>query len=80
MAVMCAGEKEWRLQGRVRGLHKGGCVVTSEGVQRDLLPLIEGSTVSTKHGNVNTDFQQQHAEKIDIHFLVICRKLHKIPH
>jgi len=25
-------------------------------VQRDLLPLIEGSTISTKHGNVNTDF------------------------
>jgi ATP-dependent HslUV protease ATP-binding subunit HslU len=29
---------------------------SSEGVQRDLLPLIEGSTISTKHGNVNTDF------------------------
>lgn len=29
---------------------------SSEGVQRDLLPLIEGSTFSTKHGNVNTDF------------------------
>merc|ERR1719498_1716683 len=27
----------------------------AEGVQRDLLPLIEGSTISTKHGNVNTD-------------------------
>ena len=26
-----------------------------EGVQRDLLPLIEGTTVSTKHGPVNTD-------------------------
>ena len=25
-------------------------------MQRDLLPLIEGSTISTKHGNVNTDF------------------------
>jgi ATP-dependent HslUV protease ATP-binding subunit HslU len=25
-------------------------------VQRDLLPLIEGTVVSTKHGNVNTDF------------------------
>ena len=30
-------------------------VISSEGVQRDLLPLIEGSQVSTKHGNVNTD-------------------------
>lgn len=29
---------------------------SSEGVQRDLLPIIEGSTVTTKHGNVNTDF------------------------
>ena len=29
---------------------------SAEGVQRDLLPLIEGSTISTKHGNVNTDF------------------------
>lgn len=28
---------------------------SSEGVQRDLLPLIEGSVISTKHGNVNTD-------------------------
>ncbi len=29
--------------------------VSGEGVQRDLLPLIEGSTVSTKHGMVRTD-------------------------
>lgn len=28
---------------------------SSEGVQRDLLPIIEGSTVQTKYGNVNTD-------------------------
>jgi len=28
---------------------------SSEGVQRDLLPLIEGSVISTKHGNVSTD-------------------------
>lgn len=27
---------------------------SSEGVQRDLLPLIEGSVVSTKHGNIDT--------------------------
>lgn len=26
------------------------------GVQRDLLPIIEGSTVGTKYGNVNTDY------------------------
>ena len=29
--------------------------ISREGVQRDLLPLIEGTTVSTKHGNVKTD-------------------------
>ncbi len=33
----------------------GGAGVSREGVQRDLLPLVEGSTVSTKHGPVNTD-------------------------
>lgn len=33
----------------------GGADVSREGVQRDLLPLIEGTTVSTKHGAVRTD-------------------------
>jgi len=33
-----------------------GADASSEGVQRDLLPLIEGSSISTKHGNVNTEF------------------------
>jgi ATP-dependent HslUV protease ATP-binding subunit HslU len=33
----------------------GGASVSREGVQRDLLPLVEGSTVSTKHGPVKTD-------------------------
>jgi len=32
-----------------------GADVSREGVQRDLLPLIEGTTVATKHGTVNTD-------------------------
>jgi len=32
-----------------------GADVSREGVQRDLLPLVEGSTVSTKHGVVRTD-------------------------
>ncbi len=36
-------------QGRI------GADVSREGVQRDLLPLIEGTTVSTKHGPVKTD-------------------------
>ena len=40
--------------------HSGGDV-SREGVQRDLLPIIEGSTVSTKHGMVKTD-----------HILFIC--------
>jgi ATP-dependent HslUV protease ATP-binding subunit HslU len=33
----------------------GGPDVSREGVQRDLLPLVEGSTVSTKYGMVKTD-------------------------
>lgn len=32
-----------------------GADASSQGVQRDLLPLIEGTTVSTKHGNVETE-------------------------
>jgi ATP-dependent HslUV protease ATP-binding subunit HslU len=40
---ICAGE------GRI------GADVSREGVQRDLLPLIEGTTVATKHGSVKTD-------------------------
>ena len=35
--------------------HRGGGDVSREGVQRDLLPLIEGTTVSTKYGPVQTD-------------------------
>uniref|UniRef100_UPI00261D398D ATP-dependent protease ATPase subunit HslU n=1 Tax=uncultured Salinicola sp. TaxID=1193542 RepID=UPI00261D398D len=38
-----------------RGESGSGGDVSREGVQRDLLPLIEGSTVSTKHGMVRTD-------------------------
>jgi len=34
---------------------ENGGDVSREGVQRDLLPLVEGSTVSTKHGMVKTD-------------------------
>jgi len=37
------------------GQGRGGADVSREGVQRDLLPLIEGTTVSTKHGPVKTD-------------------------
>ena len=38
-----------------RGERMGGADVSREGVQRDLLPLIEGTTVSTKHGPIKTD-------------------------
>ena len=38
-----------------RSEYRGGGDVSREGVQRDLLPLIEGTTVSTKHGGVKTD-------------------------
>ncbi|MBF0096094.1 MAG: ATP-dependent protease ATPase subunit HslU [Magnetococcales bacterium] len=34
---------------------RSGADVSREGVQRDLLPLVEGTTVSTKHGMVRTD-------------------------
>src|SRR5450756_467605 len=34
---------------------RGGPDVSREGVQRDLLPLVEGTTVKTKHGLVRTD-------------------------
>ena len=38
-----------------RADNSGGGDVSREGVQRDLLPLVEGSTVSTKHGMIKTD-------------------------
>jgi ATP-dependent HslUV protease ATP-binding subunit HslU len=37
------------------GEHGTGAGVSREGVQRDLLPLVEGSTVSTKYGPIKTD-------------------------
>ena len=38
-----------------RADHQGGGDVSREGVQRDLLPLVEGCTVSTKYGMIKTD-------------------------
>lgn len=37
------------------GNERGGAGVSREGVQRDLLPLVEGTTVATKYGPVKTD-------------------------
>ena len=39
----------------VRGERSGGPDVSREGVQRDILPIVEGATVNTKWGPVNTD-------------------------
>ncbi|MEG1612655.1 MAG: ATP-dependent protease ATPase subunit HslU [Clostridia bacterium] len=39
-----------------RGNSQGGPDVSREGVQRDILPIVEGCTVQTKHGNIRTDF------------------------
>jgi ATP-dependent HslUV protease ATP-binding subunit HslU len=39
----------------VSGASKGGPDVSREGVQRDLLPIVEGSAVNTKYGIVHTD-------------------------
>ncbi|MBO5851072.1 MAG: ATP-dependent protease ATPase subunit HslU [Clostridia bacterium] len=36
--------------------NKGGADVSREGVQRDILPIVEGSTVMTKYGAVKTDY------------------------
>jgi ATP-dependent HslUV protease ATP-binding subunit HslU len=43
-----------KIAGRESGGH-GGPDVSREGVQRDLLPIVEGSTVSTKYGPLKTD-------------------------
>ena len=36
--------------------NRGGADVSREGVQRDILPIVEGTTVSTKYGPIKTDF------------------------
>ena len=40
---------------KISGRENRGGEVSREGVQRDLLPLIEGTSVTTKHGSINTD-------------------------
>jgi ATP-dependent HslUV protease ATP-binding subunit HslU len=44
-----------KVAGRQQAGGGGGPDVSREGVQRDLLPIVEGSTVTTKHGPVRTD-------------------------
>lgn len=39
-----------------KGTKSGGQDVSREGVQRDILPIVEGSTVMTKYGSVKTDY------------------------
>ncbi len=39
-----------------RGGNASGADVSREGVQRDILPIVEGSTVQTKYGSIKTDF------------------------
>ena len=41
---------------KVAGRNNNGPDVSREGVQRDILPIVEGSTVNTKYGVVKTDF------------------------
>lgn len=41
---------------KVAGKYTQGPDVSREGVQRDILPIVEGSTVSTKYGPVRTDY------------------------
>ena len=55
ITALCSSTKSTRFAPvPTEGGFRGGDV-SREGVQRDLLPLIEGTTVSTKHGPVKTD-------------------------
>ncbi|WP_285182302.1 AAA family ATPase, partial [Mycobacterium tuberculosis] len=38
-----------------KGGQQGSGEVSREGVQRDILPIVEGSQISTKYGPINTD-------------------------
>ena len=41
---------------KIAELNKQSSGVSREGVQRDILPIVEGSTVKTKYGNIKTDY------------------------
>ena len=47
---------------------------SAEGVQRDLLPLVEGSAISTKHGNVNTDYILFICSGVRAEFVVLVQR------
>ena len=58
--------------------------VSREGVQRDLLPLVEGSTVNTKHGMVKTDhilfiasgaFQMASHRILSLNYKAVCQSV-----
>ncbi|HET7629051.1 MAG TPA: HslU--HslV peptidase ATPase subunit [Bacillales bacterium] len=40
---------------KITGKNQNSADVSREGVQRDILPIVEGSTVNTKHGSIKTD-------------------------
>ncbi len=45
-----------KIAGAGVGSSRGGPDVSREGVQRDILPIVEGCTVTTKYGSIRTDF------------------------
>ena len=45
-----------KIAGSSMGSSRGGPDVSREGVQRDILPIVEGSTITTKYGSIRTDF------------------------
>ena len=45
-----------KIAGSSVGSSRGGPDVSREGVQRDILPIVEGCTVTTKYGSIRTDF------------------------
>ena len=55
LRVSSLSMKSTKLRGEHRVQVRGGPDVSRQGVQRDLLPIVEGSSVSTKYGLVKTD-------------------------
>ena len=52
LCLLVSGIGMWCASGGRR--YSYGADASAEGVQRDLLPLIEGSTISTKYGNIKS--------------------------